>query len=477
MTALAAALFWAVALWGLFARRPVLLWLFFGMLPFGMFAVVPVQMTGGLSLLAVHVAAALFVLRQFLLRRHGISDLLTTALRGPGLLLTLFWTVALLVTLFMPRLLAGQVTIVPMATAFREAALLRPTLQNLSQLANLTVSVLLVFAFACFFRAPKHRDLILPGLMLSAAVTVLTGILSYLTGFVALDPLLDSFKTANYALLDNATIADGVRRVTGLMPEASSFGALALNLLACLYFLRRMSGNRASSMRLNALIVALATLVVASTSSAGYVGLGVLALLIGLDWFTRAFRINRPRISQGGVREDFFLALAIIGFAAAAVMITPGIFEPVMERLDEVVFSKTQSGSYAERSAWTARSMQAGLDSYLLGVGLGSTRASNFAVVLFASTGLAGFILYFAFVARLLLAPVRRGEPREQALASGLTWSFIPAFAVGLLIGTTPDFGVFEALRFGALLALTEAGTAGSSRPALRPGRLTARNE
>lgn len=460
MTALALACFWLLALWGLFSRRPVLLWLFFAMLPFGTFAVVPVQLTGGLSLLAMHVAAALFLLRQFLLRRQGLTDLLTTALRGPGLMLTVFWTVALLVTLFIPRLLSGHVAIVPMATAYLGAVLLRPTLQNTSQLAYLTVSVLLVFAFASFFRAPQHQPLILRGLVLSAVVTIVTGVLSYLTDFLPLDPFLAAFKSANYALLDNSSISDGSRRITGLMPEASSYGALTLTLLSCLYFLRGIVDDRAQSLRLNSLIVALAILLVMSTSSAGYVGLGVLALLIGLDWFTRAFRINRPRFSYSGVRQDFFLALAIIGFAAAAVMITPGVFEPVMERLDDVVFSKAETSSFVERSFWTATSLQAGLDSYLVGVGLGSTRASNFAVVLFASTGLLGFILYFGFVARLLLTPVATGDPHLQGLASGLKWSFFPTFAVSLLIGTTPDFGVFEALRFGILLALLQAGGA-----------------
>lgn len=457
MSALAIACFWSLALWGLFSRRQVLVWLFFAMLPFGAFAVVPVQATGGLSLLAVHVTAAFFLLRQILLRRHGLADLLTTALRLPGVILTAFWTVALLVTLFMPRLLAGQVAIVPMATAYQEVALLRPTLQNVSQLAYLTLSTLLVFAFANFFRSRQHQPLILRGLMFSAIVTIITGVLSYLEGFLPLGPFLDAFKNASYALLDNAAISDGSRRLTGLMPEASSYGGLTLGLLACLFFLRGSVEDRAQAVRLNSIIIVLAILLVMSTSSAGYVGLGVLGLLMGLDWFTRAFRINRPRFSYSGVRQDFFLALAIIGFAAAAVMITPGVFEPVMQRLDEIIFSKVETSSYIERSAWTATSLQAGLDSYLVGVGLGSTRASNFAVALFASTGLLGFILYFCFVARLLLTPAAKGEPRLQGLASGLKWSFFPSFVASLLIGTTPDFGVFEALRFGALMALLQA--------------------
>lgn len=144
-------------------------------------------------------------------------------------------------------------------------------------------------------------------------------------------------------------------------------------------------------------------------------------------------------------------------------MVTPGVFEPVMERLDEVVFSKTETSSYLERGFWTTTSLQAGFDSYLIGVGLGSTRASNFAAVLFGSTGLLGFLLYFGFVARLLLIPSPAGMPQAQMLSNGLKWSLFPTFAVSLLIGTTPDFGVFEALRYGALIALVQAGV---TRPA-----------
>lgn len=472
MTALAIAGFWSLALWGLVSRRPVLLWLFFGMLPFGAFTVIPPQLTGGLSILAVSVTAALLVARQFLLRRHGLEDLLTLALRGPGVLLTLFWAASVLVTLFVPRLLEGRVDIVPMAVnGYAEVAPLRPTMQNFSQLAYITVSVLSVFAFASLFRAPRSQNLLLRGLLFAGAVTVVTGILSYLAAFLPIDRFLAPFKTAEYALLDQATLSDGTRRITGLMPEASSYGALTLMLLSALYFLRRAIDDRVGLLRANFTVVLLAVLLVMSTSSAGYVGLGVLLLLIGWDGFVRTFRIHGARFAYRGVRQDFFLLLAVIGVVSLAVMLTPGVFDPVMQRLDEAVLQKTDSGSYIERSAWTATSLQAGFDSYMGGVGLGSTRTSNFAVAIFASTGLVGFLLYFGFVGRLLLTPLPGDDPHGQLMSSALKWSFFPSFAVGLLIATTPDFGVFEALRFGALLALlgNAARPAHAASPAERP--------
>lgn len=457
MEALPIAVYWALALWGLFSRRPVLIWLFFGILPFGMLAVVPPRFTGGLSLPGSSMTAALIVVRQIVFYRHGLEAMARTALRGEGLLLSLFWLVGMVVTLFVPRLFAGQVDIVPMAVSdFMEIAPLAPTAQNFSQLAYVTVSVFSVFAFARLFRTPKMLSVLIRGMMFCATVTIVTGVLSYLAGFLPLDPLLDPFKTAQYVLLDNAVLPDGTRRVTGLMPEASAYGSLVLALLSCLYFLRRAIDDPIQRFRANVLIVVLAVLLVMSTSSAGYIGIGVLACLVGLDWFTRAFRINRPRSVRRGVRQEFFLALAGIGFLAVVVMATPGVFDPVMERLDEMVFSKTESNSYLERSMWTRTSLEAGFDSYLVGVGLGSTRTSNFAVSILASTGLLGFLFYFAFVLRLLLTTPTDDDRRIQAIASALKWSFVPSFAVSLLIATTPDFGVFEALRFGVLLALLQ---------------------
>lgn len=451
------AIYWSLAVWGVFSRRPVLLWLFFGILPFGTLAIVPPQLTGNLSLVGSSMTAALIVARQFLLYRNGLQSLGKRALRGDGLVLLLFWGVGLVVTFFAPRLFAGQIDIVPMTVSdFMEIMPLTPTKQNFSQFAYISVSVFSVFAFAQIFRSPKIRPLLIRGIMFSSTITVITGILSYLSSFLPIDRFLDIFKTAQYAILDRATLSDGTLRITGLMPEASSFGSLTLTLLSCLYFLRRMIDDRVQMLRANMLVVAMAILLVMSTSSGGYVGIGVLVGLIGLDWFTRVFRIARPKFLVRGVHLEFFLALAGLGFVAAALMIAPNMFDPAIARIDEMVFNKTETGSYIERSMWTSSSFEAGLDSYLIGVGLGSTRASNFAVSIFASTGILGFLLYFGFVIRLMLRSAPANDPYGQMMCSALQWSFFPPFIVSLLIATTPDFGVFEALRFGVLLALTQ---------------------
>jgi hypothetical protein len=465
MTFLPIALYWGVALTGLFSRKPILLWLFFVSLPFGSMVVIPTNLTGGLSLVPQSMTAMLIVVHEMLLRRSGPGAFATLALRMPGLALFLFWIVSVIITLFAPRLFAGQIEVVPMSApelSFMQTALLFPTKQNVSQLAYITVSVFSVFAFARTFHDYVRLQILMRGVMVTGVIVIVTGFLDLAATYVPISPLLELFRTAEYAILDSATIVGGVKRVIGIMPEASSYGGLALTVLSLLWFLRRAMLETAMKRRANGIMVGLALMVVLSTSSASYVGMAVLLTIGGLEWGVLAASGERSAISRRDIRGDFVLALMGLSVMVSIVFAAPHLFDFVMERLNDTIFNKTESLSYLERSMWTRTSYEAGWSSYLIGVGLGSTRASNFAAALFGSTGILGIMFYFGFVAQRLMQRVLLPDPVAQAVASALKWSFFPPFAVSLLVGTTPDFGTIEALRWGVLLALVLATRAGA---------------
>ncbi|GLK74189.1 hypothetical protein KHC23_02075 [Ancylobacter dichloromethanicus] len=451
------AIYWAFALWGLLSKRQILIGLFFLTLPLGSFAVLPPGLTGGLSFVASTMTVLLILVRQFLLSRSGLDALLANALSlRRGGLLTLFWIVAVGVTLLSPRFLAGQIDVIPMAVRPGIGIEgLRPTIQNLSQLAYLTISTFAVFAFAKMFEPPALRMVLIRGLMLAATVTIITGALDYASTYLPLAPVLAPFRTAEYALLVNVTIGDGVKRVTGLMPEASAYGGTVLFLLSYLYFLRRSVTDRRLTFQINILLAGLTLFLILSTSSAGYVGIGVFLMVAVLEWQSRASRIARSILSRRGVLQD--VAMVFVGLAvfSLVVMWAPSAFDPVIQRLDSLVFNKTSSDSYIERTMWTRVAFEAGISSYMVGVGIGSVRGSNFAATLFGSVGLLGVLLYFGFVLQSLLRRADSRDPEAQAMSAALKWAFWPNFAVSLLIGTTPDFGAVMALTWGVLLALT----------------------
>ena len=115
---------------------------------------------------------------------------------------------------------------------------LRPTAQNLSQFAYLTISVFSVFAFAQILQSPAARQHALKATCLGGAIAAATGFLDHASQFLPLDPVLAPFRTASYALATDVEVL-GAKRVVGLMPEASAFGGLCLAFMGALYFYRR----------------------------------------------------------------------------------------------------------------------------------------------------------------------------------------------------------------------------------------------
>ena len=202
VNAAAILLFWTIAFWALVGGGGHrLIYVFFASLSFGSLAVLPTAVTGGLTFTPTPIVALLIVLRCLLVRR-GFGGMLTVAFsRRRLLLLVLFWTVAVWVTVFMPRIFAGRTDIIPFRGEMHGPSPLHPSLQNVSQLAYLTISVLATIAFATLLRDPNLRRHGLRAVCLGAAFAVATGALDFASSYLPVAPLLDPFRTASYALL------------------------------------------------------------------------------------------------------------------------------------------------------------------------------------------------------------------------------------------------------------------------------------
>jgi hypothetical protein len=453
MEAVAIVAFWSIVAWTLSRPAHALIYLFFASLPFGSFAAVPTSATGGLTLTPTTVAALLLIARR-LGSARGLARALDAALTpSTALLLTLFWAVAGIATLFMPRFFAGRVPVVNVALA--EVMTLRPTAQNVSQFVYISISVLVVLAFADLLRTASARRHALHALCLGAEVAVVTGFVDFLSQYLPMEGLLDPLRTANYALLTTDEILDS-KRVVGLMPEASSFGCLVLAFLVSLYFFRRaMPAGRVRERVVPALMGALLLLGWLSTSSAAYLGLGAFGAVAVAHWCRRALAPGRDADLRHGLARELAWSVAVLWVLALAGIARPGLFDPIARMLDTMVLQKTATASYEERSMWTRVSWEALMATHGMGVGLGGTRASNSAVALASNAGLAGAACYFLFVFQcLFLRRVARADAQGRALRSALRWSFVPSFLASLTIGSTSDFGVFNAFLYALSIAL-----------------------
>lgn len=456
-------LFWALALWGILSRRPVLIYLFFATIPFGAFAAVPTQITGGLTFTACPLVTLLIILRTFL-NRQGFAALPAMAVLPQRLmLLFLFWLTAAITTLFMPRLFENAVMVIPIRGVLSETASLRPTAQNLSQFAYLTISVLSVFAFARILQAPNMRQHALKGMCLGGAITAATGFLDHAGQFLPLEPILAPFRTASYALATDVEVL-GAKRVVGLMPEASAFGGLCLALLSALYFYRRAISDEAiRNVGVPVVLGLLAVCAWLSTSSGTYLGLLLFAIVAALEWVLRANTSARGgSIYRRGLGGELSVVVTLVTGTALLLIVWPQALDPAYSLIDRMVLQKSSSGSYAERGMWRSVALASLWETYGFGVGLGGTRASSSLVAIFSSTGIIGGALYYAFVLQSLLRPTAGAPVETQLILSAFRFSFIPTFMVTLMVGDA-DFGGITAFGFGvtAALAIADANRTG----------------
>ena len=441
-------IFWPLVLWALLSRRPVALFLFFAVIPFGSFSVVPIEITGGLTILPRMVVGPVLALK-ILMRPGGLADswAALTHIRRLGLL-SCFMLIAVIVTLFAPRLFAGAVNVIGVSSTHVEV--LQPTGTNISQLIYLFASYVMVLALFLAMKTAADRQRMVLALLLGGAVAVVTGLLDVVTHGTQ---ILAPFRTAAYAMLTGQEIL-GSQRIVGLMPEASAYSAVCVFFGCSLYFLRDgITLNHRWSILYMVIVAADLLLAAMATASTGLLGLGAFGLIVGLDWARRLVS-GRTHAERARVFRHFSLAGAALLVAAVFLLLRPDIFRPAVEMIDTAIFKKTTSDSFTERSMWNRVSLQALVDTFGVGVGVGATRTSSWPVAVLSCTGGLGALAMGCFLAqRFLLSGAELDEPDRRMLA-GAKLALIVVLVPGAVSGTLVDFGPLNAALFAMTAAL-----------------------
>lgn len=444
---IAIAVFWAIYAVIAFLPMRYCIWFFFISLSFSSFAVVPAELTASLSLLCTSMIIPLIVVKAILAVPR--SSMLWDALFNPNqmALLTTFMVVALVVTALAPSLFPGipvlgmnQPVVVPLAY---ESA-------HLSQSIYLLASFMLVLAFHCILLTEAGRRHVAEGLLIGGAMAVFSGMIDMA---LANTSALEVVRTADYTYLADS-VAAGTRRVVGFGAEASVFGATTVSFLGLIYFVRPATLLPAWTAPVQTGILAgLFIFACLSTSSSAIVGLIAALGIAAADYVGRLTSTGFAR-RRGGLLFEAWIAAGAASLLALVFIAGAPLTDEVFAIFDEMVLKKTQSGSFEERSSWSATSLEALAHSYGFGVGLGGTRASNWAVSVVSSTGIIGGLLLLGFILSRLLATFPVDGSPEWLMARGAKRAMITLAVPIILAGTTPDFGPALALTFAMLTAL-----------------------
>ena len=420
------------------------LYLFFASLAFGSLAILPVNLTGGTTFLPHTACSALLCLRSFIACRKPhllIDGLLDYNKLG---LLMAFIAYGLIVTYTAPFLFQG-------------APIMGLNNITRSQLGfgsgNITQPLYLLAAFAItisiyqLLLQTNTRRMIYQAIFVGAAMAIAAGLIDMATAGTG---LLAPLRTATYVIMDSDDVG-GMRRVIGFNTEASAYGALVLSFGAMIYFMRLGEALGGVYARIQTpMALALIALTVLSTSSAAFLGLAVLG---GIAVVANVMALRHPADEKRALIQLLVIGAGIL-LVAALVVATPSMFNGAVELVDSLIFKKTSSSSYSERSSWNIVSLEGLVATGGYGVGVGSTRASSWPVAVLSSTGVIGGLLMIMFFLRLGTLSLRGANDDIRRVVTGARYSLAVCLVPGAVAGTLVDFGAFNATLFAITTAL-----------------------
>ena len=373
--------------------------------------------------------------------------------------LCLFTLYVILGSVLFPRLFQGQTTVFVATQEGVIESMLAPVSGNITQTGYFTVNTLTALALWVLLLREDRLDQARRGFLVLCVLHTGLGLIDFAGKLVGQNDLLGPLRTASYAMLTEQVSA-GFARINGAFPEPSSFSAASLTCLAFCYTYWRHTGDQSAKR----LAVALLVLLLASTSSTAYGGLFVLGLAaaggIGHAFLTDRLRADDLRI-LGALCLGCVLLLALALYRETA-------FDPVIELLNASLFDKANSASGQERTYWNVKSLQAFLDTSLLGVGMGSSRASSWPVAVLSQLGLLGAILMAALLAvivRGLGSAARLAPPATVAIVAAIRSAALASLVAATMINGTPDPG----LPFFVALAVITATRARLPRETRHP--------
>jgi len=385
---------------------------------------------GGSSIAPAYVALGFVVAKVVLTPAYRLLAL--QALRE-NWLLVLFVGYGAMTAFLLPRIFAGQIYVTPLRPPKSDdlfaTEILRPSSQNVTTCIYLVGSLLILIGSAVAARATKDVAklvVIFSNITLAHAAT---GLLVLGMQLLHNTVLLDLIRNANYAQLTQD--AGGFTRITAFFSETSSYSAFGVTMLVLMGecwirdILPRRTGPTA---------IAMAVVLLISTSSTAYLGLGVYGVVSALRIILFPFGIGAKKIA---ILLGFAIAAVFVALATAAAL--PDLVGTFVEVIGDMTLRKGQSESGLQRAFWAAQGFDAFRASYGLGIGAGSFRSSSLFTAIMGSLGVVGLVSFFLYVL-VVFKPFNRSTYGRTIVPNGLAIDLGGACAVAAIVGLAPEF-------------------------------------
>lgn len=388
---------------------------------------------GGIGVMPAQLFLAFFTIRAFnLAGGKRIAQAFSIEKPGFWLLCTCVWGV--FGAIMLPRLLRGSTLVFPVDRSVVGSLLLQPLGPVSGNLSQAVYCIGDVMVYGCMYAFLKYRGAyraLAGGIFLLTFLNVVAGVLDIGTHMVGLD-VMSSLKTAQYADLSGEEMG-GLVRISGTFPETSAFSAFTLPLFVfCLNLWLTGYRSKISGW----LAIASGTLLLMSTSGTAYVGLGGYMFL---QLFSRPGQVSE---GAGARKRRMWIVSACAGLLGVlyVLLFFPVIATTLTDFVNLTILGKADSSSGVERMSWNTQGVTNFLDTYGIGVGLGSIRTSSFLVVVLANLGVVGVVCYGLFIGKSLFTPVSSHYAHEER---AICYAARHGVIATLIVAST-SAGVFE---------------------------------
>lgn len=286
--------------------------------------------------------------------------------------------------------------------------------ENITQITYLTLNALFVFVIAhqgAKLGTEALRSCFQTGMVAAIVISAFV-CLWQMASFYAGVPFADAFffSNAGYAKASGQALF-GILRVNGLFSEPS---ALAYFYIAFLCFC--WSNLQATpTMRWSLLTFTCVAMMILSTSTTAFLLLAAFALMSLPDVWRLA---SRSFPGGGGLTVTGLTAMAVllVSLVAGAVMLLQYRYE-VDQIFTSMVLEKQDTSSFEQRTGVDRMALDIFVETYGLGIGLGSHKPSSLGMTILSNLGAVGSILFLAMIVSAvwpLAWSGRSSDPRRQ---------------------------------------------------------------
>jgi hypothetical protein len=410
-------------------------------------AAIDLPSLGGANIPPAHFVLVFLILRLFFYRSFNFGTV-AAAIRANAFLAA-FAIYGVLTAFILPNLFFHAISVPTMRSLGLSIFAVRPlqfSSQNITQSVYLLGTVLTAMASWIICSIEGRADRISKAFTVIAWIHMGFGILDLATAHSALHSLLDVFRNASYAQLDQNV--EGVQRVAGIFPETSAFSgyAFALFVLHVEFWIRNQR-----SFATGVTVISLLGMLLITTSSTSYISLAIYSLVMSLRLCITPMRLAATKVA-------LIFSFAILALTTVLVV---SIFLPNMgllmtHILEEMTFRKLHSASGIQRSFWAHKGWESFMTSGGLGIGTGSFRSSGFISAIAGSLGVFGIVtmgLYLVSLVRPWRIDMHDTSRSTAKLSASYGWAAVMGLIPAFLSSPSADPGLLFGVMAGIALA------------------------